>query len=96
MHLTQLHRTPALSTRGFFGALLPGDSVMKKDKGDGALPHEYFPRLLVVEAQHMILLESKKRLRLGLPNPKPKSVVNEWLIEMGKRMGHKPLGEGSK
>jgi hypothetical protein len=58
-------------------------------------PHQSRPRssyMLCHEAAHFVVEEQRKRKRLGLPHDKKVDIVNDWIVDSGKRLGHKDYG----
>ena len=40
------------------------------------------------EAAHFVSEEQKRRKRLGLPHHQKKDIIDDWIVEVGKRLGH--------
>jgi hypothetical protein len=47
--------------------------------------------ILCHEASHLVAEEVSRRKKLGLPHASKTDVVNDWLIDSGKRRGLKGL-----
>jgi hypothetical protein len=65
---------------------------MKPDsaKSDATQPRARRSSLsLCHEAAHFVSEELKRRKRLGLPHQKKKDIIDDWIVEVGKRLGHK-------
>jgi hypothetical protein len=51
-------------------------------------PGRRFNLNLCHEAGHYVIEEQNRRKRVGEPHTKLNDIVNDWIIEAGKRHGH--------